>query len=176
MRNLLIIFTFIFCNILSAIDNRSYIHVKNHGARETALFIFHAKKGLIQIDEGNDKKGKLILLDINNSITFFSERPNRHSGTLSVDKFLESWKKGVNNFQSNPPSAGLTYYSKQKDTKEKYTEVAVILKNPNYDQSSDRLTFDIDFIKTPDETLPKSYLDEVTLFIDGYWLGNLIKQ
>ena len=100
MRTHLIIFMFVFCNILSAIDHRSYIHVKNHGARETALFIFHAKKGLVQMNEENSKKGKLILLDVNNSVTFFAERPNRQAGTLSIDKFLDSWKKGNNNFQS----------------------------------------------------------------------------
>jgi hypothetical protein len=41
---------------------------------------------------------------------FFSDRPDRVTGHISSEEFVDSWDKGPDNFASNPPNAVLSIF------------------------------------------------------------------
>jgi hypothetical protein len=42
------------------------------------------------------------------NVIYFSDRPARKAGHLSLEKFVESWNKGVDSFKADPPNATLS--------------------------------------------------------------------
>lgn len=54
--------------------------------------------------------GKLTLHDLAPTTLFFSDRPDRVTGHISSEEFVESWSKGPDSFASNPPNAVLSVF------------------------------------------------------------------
>ena len=54
---------------------------------------------------------KLTLNGVPN-VVYFSDRPARKAGHLSLEKFVESWNKGGNSFKADPPIATLSMLKK----------------------------------------------------------------
>jgi hypothetical protein len=42
------------------------------------------------------------------NVIYFSDRPARKAGHLSLEKYVESWNKGVDSFKADPPNATLS--------------------------------------------------------------------
>ena len=54
--------------------------------------------------------GKLTLHDLAPTTLFFSDRPDRVTGHIPSEEFVDSWDKGPDNFASNPPNAVLSIF------------------------------------------------------------------
>ena len=89
-------------------------------------------------------------------VVYFSDRPYRTSGHLSLEDFVKLWDKGVNNFKNDPPNAELSIYKESGDK-----HAVVIIKKPKV--KDDNVTFNVVVI---DETIHESF-GHTTLFIDG---------
>ena len=51
---------------------------------------------------------KLTLMGVNPSTLYFSDRPERVVGHLTLEQFVDDWGLGPNSFESDPPNAVLT--------------------------------------------------------------------
>jgi len=47
------------------------------------------------------------------NVIYFSDRPARIAGHMSVSKFVEMWDKGVDSFKADPPNATLSVLKKE---------------------------------------------------------------
>lgn len=135
---------------------------------ETLLFVLHSGLGQFQAQTAGSVPSQLVLNKINTSVAFFSNRPDRDSGTQSLNAFLSNWNHGQGDFAKNPPNAALVYYraaQSSDEVKNTFSEVNLVLKNPLYNASLDQLTFDIELVDQR-MSLPAGQLIETTLFID----------
>ena len=46
------------------------------------------------------------------NVIYFSDRPARKAGHMSVSHFVEMWNKGIDNFKTDPPNATLSVLKK----------------------------------------------------------------
>ncbi len=136
-------------------------------ADERLLFILHADHARVTLGRGATVSGTLVLYDVNDSVAFFSEQPDRHAGTIPLSDFLKNWEK--EGFTLSPPNAGFVFYSPSRSPASRtarYSEVNFVLQNPRYSSKRDSLTFDINLIDVGTD-LPSGNLLEPTLFIDA---------
>lgn len=71
------------------------------------LFVQVADGGHMLADDDGDGWHKLVLEDVSPSLIYFSDRPDRISGTTSLDAFLEDWHAGPESFDVDPPNAAM---------------------------------------------------------------------
>jgi hypothetical protein len=133
-------------------------------SQETLLFVLHAKKGQLTVNSVNTNQGKLILSNVDRSIAYFTDRPVRKAGKMSMQKFIKSWSadNGLG-FGEEPPNSGFVFY---KDPKNGPSEVNIELLEPKYDQKAGTLSFDITFLDDDHPSVSTS-LTEPVLYIDA---------
>ncbi len=68
------------------------------------LFVISGTSGSLDGD-------KLTLNGVPN-VVYFTDRPARKAGHLSLEKFVESWNKGSDSFKADPPNATLSVMTK----------------------------------------------------------------
>jgi len=56
--------------------------------------------------------GDILTLNGVPNVIYFSDRPDRVAGHLSLEKFVESWNKGVDSYKADPPNATLSVLNK----------------------------------------------------------------
>lgn len=56
------------------------------------------------------ENGKLTLDSLAPTTLFFSDRPDRVTGHITTEEFVNSWDKGPDSFESNPPNAVLSIF------------------------------------------------------------------
>jgi hypothetical protein len=54
--------------------------------------------------------GRLTMHSLAPTTLFFSDRPDRVTGHITSQEFVESWNKGPDSFESNPPNAVLSIF------------------------------------------------------------------
>lgn len=69
--------------------------------------------------------GKLTLHGLAPTTLFFSDRPDRVTGHISSEEFVDSWDKGDESFASDPPNAALSIFHDDG-----VSDVVVELKDP----------------------------------------------
>jgi hypothetical protein len=100
------------------------------------------------------KAGKLTLTDVDPHLVCFTDRPDRKTGTVPMEKFVTGWTDG-GVFVGDPPNATLAIFGK-----ENVAEAVVVLRNPTVDGRT--LTYDVTVLEGKVEgTGP------VALFIDS---------
>jgi len=112
------------------------------------LFVLNAASGSL--------KGDTLTLNGVPNVIYFSDRPSRKAGHLSLEKFVESWNKGSDNFKADPPNATLSVF-----TKEGAEDVVVELMS--VEQKSDSVVFKVAVLEGK---LPENFII-TSLFIDG---------
>jgi len=68
------------------------------------LFVLSATSGSL--------KGDTLTLNGVPSVIYFSDRPARKAGHMSVSNFVEMWDKGDDSFKADPPNATLSVLTK----------------------------------------------------------------
>ncbi len=79
-------------------------HVIDDSKEPSYLFVLSATSGSL--------KGDTLTLNGVPNVIYFSDRPDRVSGHLSLEKFVEMWDKGDDSFKADPPNATLSVLKK----------------------------------------------------------------
>ncbi|KPK07910.1 MAG: hypothetical protein AMJ56_12610 [Anaerolineae bacterium SG8_19] len=80
--------------------------------------------------------GKLTLHTVAPTTLFFSDRPDRVTGHITSQEFVDSWDKGDDSFASNPPNAVLSIFHDDS-----VSDIVVELMSPALD--GHQLTYDV---------------------------------
>ena len=89
------------------------------------------------------------------NVLYFSDRPARNAGHLSVSEFIEMWDKGVDSFKADPPNATLAVL-KEDGAKDVVVELISVV------HKSDSVIFKVAVLEG---TIPESFRT-TSLFID----------
>lgn len=104
----------------------------------------------------------LRLVNVNDQVLFFSDRPERLAGHMKLADYLQEWTKGKDNFGDDPPNATLSVYEPgQTDN----TLAVVELTDPVIDGDDLIYTYEV-----LDGTVPEAG-GATTLFIDAIGIG-----
>jgi hypothetical protein len=99
--------------------------------------------------------GRLTLNGIAPTTLMFSDRPQRVTGHVPTEEFLDAWGDGDNSFADDPPNAVLSIFSEDE-----VNDVVVVLQNPTLDAGS--LSYQVEIL---DGEMPASG-GASSLFID----------
>jgi hypothetical protein len=99
--------------------------------------------------------GKLTLHTVAPTTLFFSDRPDRVTGHITSQEFVDSWDKGDDSFASNPPNAVLSIFHPDG-----VSDIVVELMNPSL--TGGQLTYGVEIL---DGEMPASG-GPSALFID----------
>jgi len=92
------------------------------------------------------------------NVVYFTDRPARKAGHLSLEKFVEMWDKGDDSFKADPPNAILSIFG-ENGSKNTVVELMSVV------QKSDSVVFKISVLES---LIPESFKIS-SLFIDS-WL------
>jgi len=101
-------------------------------------------------------EGDILTLNGVPNVIYFSDRPARKAGHMSLTKFVEMWDKEVDSFKADPPNATLSVLKK-----ERATNVVVELKSAEVKTGS--VVFKVSVLNGK---LPESFKMS-SLFVDG---------
>ena len=166
MRLLFILMIFSFFPLMAFTDSK----VKKE--KEKILFVIHSRDGDIEVNNDNTHKGVLTLYNVDQTVTYFSDRPNRRAGKQLLSNFLEIWKWEKASLSKDPPTAGLVAY--KEDGKESFLDIPVVFVNPKYSSILKRLSFDIEVVDQS-VSLKDGHIGETVLFIDDL-LGDMSEE
>lgn len=141
----------IFAIIISAIPGIvNGDHVIDSSKNPSFLFVLSARSGTF-------KDGKLTLKDVP-LVVYFSDRPDRIAGHLSLEKFVELWGKGPDSFKADPPNATISIFDESGNND-------VVLELSNLQLKGNTLTFEV---RVLEGNTTKSF-GRASLFIDLYF-------
>lgn len=83
--------------------------------------------------------GRLMLEETAPTTLLFSDRPERITGHIPTEEFVDSWDQGENSFASDPPNAVLSIFHPDE-----VNDVVVVLKKPSYTDGS--MTYDVEIL------------------------------
>jgi hypothetical protein len=101
------------------------------------------------------ENGRLSLHGVAPTTLLFSDRPQRVTGHVPTEEFLDSWSEGDDSFAADPPNAVLSTFSGDE-----VNDVVVVLQNPALD--GDRFSYQVEIL---DGEMPSSG-GASSLFID----------
>ena len=98
---------------LAALQVPAAPQVQSKDAQETSyLYVVRADMGIVTKINGGYT---LSLQGIDDKVLYFSDRPVRQAGFISLAHFMADWVKGVNSFQVNPPNAAIVHGASEKN-------------------------------------------------------------
>lgn len=125
-------------------------HVVNESAEPDFLLVLSGRSGSIE--------GKKLVLNGVPSVIYFSDRPARIAGHMTMNEFFDTWYKGNDSFAIDPPNATLSLLSHGEPS---HVVLELVSVAPSDDGS---ISFGIRVLKG---TLPSGVFGAATLFIDG---------
>lgn len=128
------------------------------------LFVLHAKDSNI-IPTTKNGEYTFTLYVVDDYVTYFSAPPERKAGKMTLDTFMEVWKK---NFASDDPNAGVVSasYMTKNTNRKKFMDVSVVLSNPVYEKEHNRLIFNLKSLNASDR-IRTGNLGSTSIFIDN---------
>jgi len=126
---------------------------KDEASHVQLMFVQSAK-------EVEFKGNQMTLKGVSPSTLFFSDRPERVTGHLTLPAFLKEWDTGKDSFEKDPPNATLSIFT-DKDVQ----YVVVELMNPKLDGTT--LTYDVRVL----QGTPPAKGGISSLFIDWVTVG-----
>jgi len=126
-------------------------HAEDKSQEDVQYLFVQTAKGAVL------KKGRLTLNDVAPTMIFFSDRPKRIAGHMTVADFVDIWNedKGKNSFQADPPNATVSVFAEDH-----IVDAVFELKNPRL--KGNNIEYDIAVLEK-EEPLPSG---PVSLFID----------
>lgn len=153
-----------------AAPNGSNLAFKNAPSAKF-LFVIFAKHSTIKPIPGKPKTYLLTLNQVNPSVIYFTARPMRYTGHLSLTKLVNDWYN--NSFSNNPPNGVIASVHLNEDKniwKGHSTSYGVELTRPVYTANKDKVTFVIIGLSGNQGKIPAlSNPDYSALFIDGLY-------
>jgi hypothetical protein len=85
------------------------------------------------------ENGRLTLKGVAPTTLLFSDRPQRVTGHVPTEEFLDSWGDGDDSFADDPPNAVLSIFSEDE-----VNDVVVVLQDPALD--GDRFSYQVEIL------------------------------
>ena len=98
-------------------------HVIDDSKNTGYLFVISGTSGSLD--------GDTLTLNGVPNVIYFSDRPARKAGHLSLEKFVEMWDKGDDSFKADPPNATLSVLKKDGEINAVVELMSVEQKNGN---------------------------------------------
>ncbi|MCP4229150.1 MAG: hypothetical protein GY771_03255 [bacterium] len=143
MKTILVIYLVLTATATAVLAN----HAIDESENPQYLFVLSAESGTYE-------DGKLTLKSVP-AVLYFSDRPNRIAGHISLEEFVKIWGEGIDSFKADPPNATLSILEEDGNT-----DIIVELMNPLLIENG--VTFDITIL---DGKIPVSF-GSSALFID----------
>jgi hypothetical protein len=99
---------------------------------------------------------------MDDKVLYFSDRPVRKAGFITITKFMGDWAKGNNSFQANPPNAAIVHAALKTNEKGIAQAIPVELTNPV--ASNDGWVFQIKDIQGK---ISIGSYEKISLFMDA---------
>ena len=103
-------------------------HVIDDSKEPSYLYVLSATSGSL--------KGDTLTLNGVPNVIYFSDRPVRKAGHISVSEFIKMWDKGSDSFKADPPNATLSILGK-------VDEMNVVLELMSVEQKSGSVVFKV---------------------------------
>ncbi|MCX6995391.1 MAG: hypothetical protein NTY13_06290, partial [Chlamydiae bacterium] len=100
---------------------------------------------------------------MDDKVLYFSDRPVRKAGFITVTQFMDNWSKGDDSFKKTPPNAAIVQAALYPSDKGRSQALAVELTNPT--NTANDWTFDIKVMGGG--RLEAAELSNVSVFVDG---------
>jgi len=146
--------------------------VKKNKHEGTYLFVQSSTKATIKVNKNHEETYTITLKNVDPLVTYFSDRPIRNAGEVSMDKFLTLWyHKNENSFKITPPNAVLHAKKTNFFSPDHVFNFAIEITNPHYDRKSNTLIFIAKPLPGNVDPLPDfETLHHVSVFIDSVCL------
>jgi len=122
-------------------------HVIDDTKEPSYLFVISGTSGSLD--------GDTLTLNGVPNVIYFTDRPARKAGHLSLEKFVEMWDKGGDSFKADPPNATLSVLTKDGANN-------IVVELTSVEQKSDSVVFKLAML----EGSITGDFHEGTLFID----------
>lgn len=127
-------------------------HVIDDSKEPGYLFVLSAASG--------SSKGDTLALNGVPNVIYFSDRPARKAGHMSLSAFVEMWDKGVDSFKADPPNATLSVLKKEGASN-------MVVELISVEQKPGSVVFKVAVLEG---TLPESFTTS-SLFVDIVMTG-----
>ncbi|MDX1837291.1 hypothetical protein [Legionella taurinensis] len=142
--------------------------VKPDKAHTNYLFIQSAETGVLNV---TPEKGtyQLVLKNIQPYVTYFSDRPQRVTGLLPIERFLNEWQSNAKNgFKKDAPNVGIEGIQLHAFSRNQRINVVMVLSNPAYDKKANTLTYTAQALNGKQDAIKNDIqLKSIVLFIDN---------
>ena len=152
---------FAFCCLIA-----SQTGLATNAKNVSMLFVQTAHAG--KITQASKNNYRVVLKDVSPYVTYFSDRPNRITGVMPLQKFLKVWDKGSDSLSIDHPNVGIQAILDATEPQQNNQMITSILtlSNPRYDAENKTLTYDAKTLNK-NESIPNQQLKYVALFIDN---------
>jgi len=123
-------------------------HVIDDSKNTGYLFVISGTSGSL--------KGDTLTLNGVPNVIYFSDRPARKAGHLSLEKFVEMWDKGDDSFKTDPPNTTLSVLKKDGAKN-------VVVELMRVEQKSGSVVFKVAVLEG---SIPCGQFKAVSIFID----------
>ena len=136
------------------------------------LFVLRAHHGVIAKTSGGYT---LTLKGMDDKVLYFSDRPVRKAGFITMTRFMGGWAKGKDSFKDNPPNAAIVHAALKSNEKGIAQAVPLELTNPV--RTDNGWTF---HLKNLDGKVSIGNYHGITIFVDNdvpmciMWAGHCV--
>ena len=100
---------------MAATDAHTPAKVTTDAKQKTSfLFVLRADTGVIT---KSDSGYTLTLKGVDDKVLYFSDRPVRKAGFITMTQFMGDWAAGSNSFKANPPNAAIVHAALKTNAK-----------------------------------------------------------
>lgn len=138
----------VLCSTLIPLSAGGQQHAIDESANAPLLFVASGRSGSIDGDQ--------LTLEGVPSVLYFSDRPARIAGHMSVRAFVELWNEGPDSFAQDPPNAVLSVLDTDSDEN-------VVVELTGIRLEGDGLSFDFGVVRG---RAPRASFGPASLFID----------
>lgn len=147
------------------------VSAKSEDAKSSYLFVQNAEYAILKPASKNDKQNYTLTLHrIEPEVIFFTDRPQRVMGHISLQDFVKLWQgKSGDNFTADAPNVGVNGIKFRGLLNHKNVDVVAELTNPVYDAKAKTMTFNAKVLSDEKNNLPdhKVRLQHISLFFDN---------
>lgn len=132
------------------------------------LFIQTAPTGTLTAINGQPNTYTLTLHLIHPDVTYFSDRPYRKAGVISIEQYIQNWQAGPDNFKKDTPNADFSGIEHKDLVEKKPLNFPVQLLQVKYDKTANAITYTLRALPGDHVVIPSSAkFHFVSLVIDS---------
>lgn len=127
------------------------------------LFVQVAHQGILKEIAAMPGTYQLTLYGVNSNVEYFSDRPERVSGMMSIADFLKDWDRAFNQSSPNVAVSGMKNILTKKSI-----NIAMELSSPTYDEAKKTMTYQAKILDGEVSPTKEIKFKGIALFFDDY--------